>query len=377
MKEILRIIGRAMLDIARVLPDDESRQDYERLKKEEEVRIRYESEKGIYALGKKENPLGTECTGCAVKPDPEVKLKPMETWKEDPPAQEAIEEIISRRSGDASCAGGTPPQSGLMNEWVETSPLYSAMPCSTVAPPVPPVQTAPPVQAATTNAPELDSEGIPWDKRIHSSGKTKYKQTVGDKKEGSWIHRKGVDPILLAQVKTELFQKYHTVEPVVDQFQKVPTETFNDSHRSAGAEALNQLAPTNPTTEGGFITASAPVTDQFQSVPPVQTSPPVAETTAPTNSPGYLNTPTNQTVPPAPPVQQELPLPTAPGELPAYGSITKWAPLMREAAGKGINHVAADGILAAAGLPTIAALQNTPSSIPAAALALGLTGPQS
>ena len=263
MKEILRIIGKALMDIAGLLPD----------------RV----------------VPGTECVGCV------TKVKPTETWKEDPPAQEAIEEIISRRSGDASCSGGTPPPTGLMNECVETAPLYTDMPCSTVSPPV---QTAPPVQ---TDTPELDSEGIPWDKRIHSSGKTQYKQTVGDKKEGSWIHRKGVDPILLAQVKTELYQKYH------------PADT-------------EPAAPPVQATQATLTNTDA-----------VPTSQPFTQ----------------------PQVQQGLPLP--------YGSITKWAPLMREAAGRGINHVAADGILTSAGLPTIAALQNNPSIIPVAAVALGLT----
>lgn len=44
----------------------------------------------------------------------------------------------------------------------------------------------------------LDAEGIPWDERIHSSGKTFL--TEG----GCWKLKRGIDPVLVAKVKTEL-----------------------------------------------------------------------------------------------------------------------------------------------------------------------------
>ena len=44
---------------------------------------------------------------------------------------------------------------------------------------------------------ELDSEGLPWDKRIHSSSKNKNA-------DGSWRIRKGVDKDLVNKVKIEL-----------------------------------------------------------------------------------------------------------------------------------------------------------------------------
>jgi Sec-independent protein translocase protein TatA len=44
---------------------------------------------------------------------------------------------------------------------------------------------------------DVDSEGLPWDKRIHSSGKTKIAA-------GTWKMKKGVAAELVEQVKTEL-----------------------------------------------------------------------------------------------------------------------------------------------------------------------------
>lgn len=44
---------------------------------------------------------------------------------------------------------------------------------------------------------ELDAEGLPWDKRIHSSSKKKIKA-------GTWTTKRGVDAALIVQVKAEL-----------------------------------------------------------------------------------------------------------------------------------------------------------------------------
>ena len=69
-------------------------------------------------------------------------------------------------------------------------------------PPAPPVVTQPVVQTEETSLPlepdvELDTEGVPWDARIHASTKTKLV------KNGTWKLIRGVDPVLVAQVKTE------------------------------------------------------------------------------------------------------------------------------------------------------------------------------
>lgn len=47
---------------------------------------------------------------------------------------------------------------------------------------------------------ELDAEGIPWDARIHSGAKSKLA------KKNTWKLLRGIDPVMVAKVKTELAQ---------------------------------------------------------------------------------------------------------------------------------------------------------------------------
>ena len=61
---------------------------------------------------------------------------------------------------------------------------------------VPNVPSAPNVPPAPNVV--LDSEGLPWDTRIHSMGKTFLI------KDGTWKLARGVDSLLVAQIKTEL-----------------------------------------------------------------------------------------------------------------------------------------------------------------------------
>lgn len=72
-------------------------------------------------------------------------------------------------------------------------------------PPIVPPVTAPVVTTSTnttsvtaTPVVELDSEGLPWDGRIHSSSKEKLV------KGATWKLKRGVDKALVEQVKTEL-----------------------------------------------------------------------------------------------------------------------------------------------------------------------------
>jgi hypothetical protein len=73
----------------------------------------------------------------------------------------------------------------------ETSESASVSP-----PPPPPPQTeTPPVTGV-----DLDSEGLPWDARIHSSAKTKLARG------NTWKVKRGTDPALVESVKAELRQ---------------------------------------------------------------------------------------------------------------------------------------------------------------------------
>jgi hypothetical protein len=58
----------------------------------------------------------------------------------------------------------------------------------------------------------LDSEGLPWDARIHSSGRTRYK---GGSNAGQWKAQRKVAPLLIAQVKTELRTAYPAPATVI------------------------------------------------------------------------------------------------------------------------------------------------------------------
>lgn len=60
--------------------------------------------------------------------------------------------------------------------------------------PIAPMPVAPNANASTV---DVDSQGIPWDARIHSSSKKQ-------KGDGTWILRRGCDPALAQQVTAEL-----------------------------------------------------------------------------------------------------------------------------------------------------------------------------
>lgn len=57
--------------------------------------------------------------------------------------------------------------------------------------------TSPIVEETPPSGAELDSEGLPWDSRIHSSSRGKIAN-------GSWKLMRGVDPARVEQVKNEL-----------------------------------------------------------------------------------------------------------------------------------------------------------------------------
>ena len=70
-----------------------------------------------------------------------------------------------------------------------------------------------PPALAPYNPVALDSEGLPWDKRIHSTGKTFMA------KGGTWKLLRGVDSLLVARVKTELKSATRPPAPPVPEVQ--------------------------------------------------------------------------------------------------------------------------------------------------------------
>jgi hypothetical protein len=81
--------------------------------------------------------------------------------------------------------------------------------------------TAAPIPASA----ELDSAGLPWDKRIHSSGRTKLQ-------DGTWRKLKGLDDTLVATVEAEL----RAVQAI-----PVP-QTHGSAELDADAEKLEAMA---------------------------------------------------------------------------------------------------------------------------------------
>lgn len=68
-----------------------------------------------------------------------------------------------------------------------------------------PGQVAPTGSGAVQQGPVLDVDGIPWDARIHSSGKTMNK-------DGTWARKRNIDDALFESVKLEL-KKLMAIQP--------------------------------------------------------------------------------------------------------------------------------------------------------------------
>ena len=70
-------------------------------------------------------------------------------------------------------------------------------PAVTVAPGVPPMTVAIPTPPTLPSNLDLDTQGLPWDNRIHSTPATKNA-------DGSWRSRRNLDPDVKEQVTAEL-----------------------------------------------------------------------------------------------------------------------------------------------------------------------------
>ncbi len=88
--------------------------------------------------------------------------------------------------------------------------------------------------SATSTAVPLDSQGLPWDSRIHASTKT----FIAD---GSWKLRRGVDPAEVEKVKAQL-----------KELMAVPQALVTDLHRGASTVPV----PPSPTVSVGVDLAA-------------------------------------------------------------------------------------------------------------------------
>jgi hypothetical protein len=110
------------------------------------------------------------------------------------------------------------------------------------------------IAAGSVNAVnDVDSEGLPWDARIHSSSR----ETV---KSGVWKKRKGVDDALFSQVKAELYARRNQGQPVTHAAaMMVPGQPVAQLHAAPPVQAVAPVAapaPLPPAMNGGHTLAT-------------------------------------------------------------------------------------------------------------------------
>ncbi len=103
---------------------------------------------------------------------------------------------------------------------------------------------------------DLDAECLPWDERIHSSGKTQYKTGANT---GQWIIKKKTDPVYLAKIKTELRLKYPLAEaPPTPPATEIPTPPLTVTMPTRDLNASTGIpTPPEPMSWGELLAAVA------------------------------------------------------------------------------------------------------------------------
>ena len=183
----------------------------------------------------------------------------------------------------------------------------------------PPVPAPAPTVTPAPNVVLLDSEGLPWDKRIHASTRTKR---VGD---DTWKLMKGVDKALVEQVKAELRATMAANGPLTPAQPAAPTVP----QHPAFAEPTNYSGAQS----GGYVPA-----------PPM---PPVTVVPAPP-------------APPAPPVTV---VPTVPGAPTTFSDFVTYA--TNKIVGKQFSRDQLQAACADQGITSMPMLENRPDLIPA------------
>lgn len=123
--------------------------------------------------------------------------------------------------------------------------------------PAPTAATVPQVSAQISGV-ELDSNGLPWDERIHAG-------TKGQNKDGSWKGKRGVDDATIAAVTAELKAR------VANQPAAAPAPGVFDK---VAATLTPPVAPGNVPAAGGFAApAGVPTAGQNANVAPAVNAP--------------------------------------------------------------------------------------------------------
>lgn len=119
---------------------------------------------------------------------------------------------------------------------------------------------------------EKDGEGLPWDKRIHSSSRKFIK-------DGTWRLKKGVDKDLVEQVKSELRQAVHQASNPTP----TPAVPVSGSTPVVNSPLAGSESPAPAQTQQPVAAPVAPVTPVNPA--PVVEQAPVAAPTPPQNPP--------------------------------------------------------------------------------------------
>lgn len=147
------------------------------------------------------------------------------------------------------CVPTEQPQEPVFLPEVQAPPVAETAPPSLPEPSVAPTAPAPEVAAPQPaldpggtlvdmiNNPELDSKGLPWDKRIHAASKAKVK-------DGSWRTRRNLDPEVLRQIENELRTRPVSTQPITPP--AVPPTTVDVQPPVFSQPAPQVVEPTPP-----------------------------------------------------------------------------------------------------------------------------------
>lgn len=228
-------------------------------------------------------------------------------------------EVFGGKSADTAAVTVAPPISGTAS--IAPEPEKNDIPLVPAPPVEVPAATTSTSTTTATAAPagvELDSEGIPWDGRIHSSSKKKLVEN------GRWKLIRGVDKDLVEEIKAQLLEGLAAPAPVAP----AETQGLHPDANPLSVAAVNHAI------------ANAPK-------PPV----PVAD----------------QMGKPAPAVTTGTPV-----EANASGQITNFAQLMAAITSKGLKPDQINPVIQSLGIAAMPVLATRPDLIPSVALALGL-----
>lgn len=228
-------------------------------------------------------------------------------------------EVFGGKSADTAAVTVAPPISGTASIAPEPekndTPLVPAQP---VEVPAGTTSTSTTTATATPAGVELDSEGIPWDGRIHSSSKKKLVEN------GRWKLIRGVDKDLVEEIKAQLLEGL--AAPVPAPVESAQTQGLHPDPNPLSVAAVNHAIANAP---------KPPVSEQMGKPAPAAT----------TGTPAVVD---------------------------AGPQISNFAQLMAAITSAGLKPDQINPVIQSLGIAAMPVLATRPDLIPAVALALGL-----